>query len=285
MATMFESLRAQEKIPFETDLKISATPFYIQQRFSWSIAGNLQGQNPDIYSELIWKNVQRAGIMVDLDLNLKKRLVVKTEFLAALTVAGKATDTDYENDNRTNPVFHAHLNSNTGSMYSMSGMLGYKLLEIRSWSLIPYVGYGFQRELLNLSGEQGLASYYTPNWYGPRMAMEQWLSITKNAKLKIVLEYHQLKYAAKADWNLIEEFQHPVSFKHMAYGYRLETGVECNLPIHPALNFLLRGNYFYSSTGKGIDELYYRSGDVVKTRLNDVTLQGFRIGVGVQRLF
>jgi hypothetical protein len=283
MAAAFSSLHAQEKIP-DANLKISATPFYYQQRFSWSIAGNLQGQNPNIYSELIWKNVQRTGIMVDLNLNFQKRFILQTGFLAGVTIAGKAADTDYQNDNRINPVFHANMSSNKGSMYCVSAMLGYKLFETAIWSLTPYVGYGLQRELLYLSGEQGLNSFYSPTWYGPRLALEQSFNLNKNASIKIACGYHQLKYTAQADWNLIEEFKHPVSFKHIAYGYRIEAGAEFSLAVHHSFQFLLKGNYFYSSTGRGIDELYYQSGDIVKTQLNDATLNGFLAGIGIRWL-
>lgn len=282
MVVMFSSLHAQDKNS-DSNLNISASPFYSHQRFSWSVAGNIQGQNPNIYSELIWKKVQRTGMLVDLNLNLKKRFFVQTEFCAGVTVAGKATDTDYQNDNRTNPVFHADLNSNEGSMYGASALLGYKIFETSTWSLIPYIGYGLQRELLYLSGDQGLNSAYSPQWYGPLLQVEQSISI-KNGRLKIVCAYHQLKYSAKADWNLIEEFQHPVSFKHNAYGYRIETGAEFILPINASFNFLFKGTYFYSSTGNGIDELYYQSGDIVKTRLNDATLDGILAGLGIRWL-
>ena len=48
-----------------------------QARFDWSIAGNTAGTNPNILSELIWKNLKGPGFGLNVKYLITNRLSVK----------------------------------------------------------------------------------------------------------------------------------------------------------------------------------------------------------------
>ncbi|MNT76170.1 hypothetical protein D3C72_2151420 [compost metagenome] len=84
---------------------------------------------------------------------------------------------------------------------------------------------------------------------------------------------------ATADWNLIEQFNRPVSFRHIAKGYRFDQGLELFFSLNAYMSFGLSAMIFQSSTGTGIDELYLKDGTVLKTRFNGANRRGEHIGL------
>ena len=111
------------------------------------------------------------------------------------------------------------------------------------------------------------------------------LDVSKNVSrfnIYTVFNYHQVNYNAAANWNLIDEFKHPVSFRHIAKGFGLTADFnllhQTKKYVSPFMNF----GFCYWSTGEGIDELYYNDGRIAKTRLNDVSRNGHNLGLGLK---
>lgn len=93
--------------------------------------------------------------------------------------------------------------------------------------------------------------------------------------------YRQVNYRAEGDWNLIQTFSHPMSFRRRAEGY----GLEGRLGIKYGLGrvvLLLVGDYAGWTTGKGVDELYLVSGQTSQTQLNEVVLHELGVKAGVR---
>ncbi|MBK0384146.1 hypothetical protein I5M32_14345 [Pedobacter sp. SD-b] len=51
---------------------------------------------------------------------------------------------------------------------------------------------------------EDLNTSYKANWSGPLIGFKFDAALRKRLHLETDLSYHQLKYAAKANWNLIE---------------------------------------------------------------------------------
>ena len=253
-----------------------------QDQISWSIAGNSSGNNPNILSEVSWKNLKGTAITVGLELPVFKNLYLKGGFSRSFIKSGKATDTDYAQDNRTNPVFNAALNGEDGYLTNYQLNLGYHFY-VGGLKLSPNFGYSNHIQYLHLTDNDlpDLNSTYKTLWNG----LTAGLDVSKNISrfdIYTVFNYHQVNYNATANWNLIDEFKHPISFRHIAKGFGLTSDFyllyQTKKYVSPFINF----GFCYWSTGAGIDELYYNDGRIAKTRLNDVSRNGYNLGLGLK---
>jgi len=258
---------------------------YEREDFHWSIAGNSAGQDPNIYSELKWRNVGGVFAKVDAQWVVRKRWRIMASGSRTFTRSGSMTDTDYGLDNRHDVLYQQQFPVNGG--YSEAGLagVGYVLLDRGRFGLTPFVGYGVGKQdfpVTDAGGPfAGLNSSYAGKWLGPFVRVEGTWRLGSGWRLEVAGRYDQVVYRGVADWNLIAEFSHPVSFRHRADGYGItgEAGVSYTAGRHWV--FSLKGNYFYWETGTGIDELYLASGSVSQTQLNEVVRTGFGGGLQV----
>jgi hypothetical protein len=95
------------------------------------------------------------------------------------------------------------------------------------------------------------------------------------------IQYSQLDYRAKADWNLIQSFIHPVSFRHTGEGYGIDMGAGFNYMLCRYISLQVRAGYFNRQTGRGIDQLYLVSGQGQQTQLNGVGTDGVYVVGGL----
>jgi len=271
----------------ENKIEISASANYVNEDFRWSIAGNIHGKNPNIYSELIWKNLNGSALQLHAKYNILERVVLEAQYSKFSILRGRATDADYQEDNRINPVFNATLKSNQGNTSAFLAGFGYRIFQNNKYQVITGLGYGENRQFLFLldnkeveEGEQQLNTTYKTSWRGVFISLEPQINITEKTKLTNRFNYHQVKYTGTADWNLIEEFQHPVSFEHTAKGYGIENRLELSLKMTSKISAHISGNYYYWETGAGIDKLYLLNGDIKHTRLNGAERKGGGVGLG-----
>jgi hypothetical protein len=267
-------------------LLISVQPGYQSANFSWSIAGNLQGEGPNILSELTWKNVSGPAASMGLQWNAWKQWVIYADVSYASITSGRATDTDYASDDRSDPSFSASLKSNKGQSSAIRAGFGYYMIDKKKTRLLVLGGYGVHRQHLRLMEDGGdplqpLNSTYQPKWKGPFAGVNATIAVAGGWETGATLFYHQVNYSADANWNLVEDFMHPLSFRHTAKGYGLEAGLHLQRKLNSVLGLRVQANYFQWSTGYGVDELYKSDGQVIRTRLNDASSKGYRIGAGV----
>lgn len=249
-------------------------------QLSWSIAGNLKGESPNVYSELEWSGVIGAGVWMDQYLPVHKQLGLSLEGEQLWFFAGEVTDTDYGSDNRTNPIFHTSLTASKGFSNQLTPMLGYELLHQPRWRVQGLLGYQLVTKKFYLMDDSNLRSTYQANWMGPSAK----LALSWHHKLIILqwsIQYSQVRYRAKANWNLIDEFEHPVSFRHEAKGFVARKSLALLIPIGQCWQLKSQIGYSYASTGKGIDTLYKSDGTRPRTQLNDVTNESLSISFGV----
>jgi hypothetical protein len=256
-----------------------------QENFNWSIAGNQNGQSPNILSELKWKDVSGTAYSGSLQWNFWKRFSVYGSYNKVDVHSGSVNDMDYGADSRTQPVYTGNFSDNKGYNSQWLAGMGYVVFNNKLFSLIPYVGYGTSQQnlyIIDLTGQfPGLNSSYFTSWKGPFLKVTSSLKIWRGLKLAADITYNQLTYSAHGDWNLIQEFQHPVSYSHMAdgYGINANTRLVYNITQNVAVN--IGYGYYNWETGNGTDQLYLSTGAVDKTQLNCVYRYGYQITGGV----
>lgn len=262
---------------------------YSTADFDWSIAGNSMGQNPNVLSEVRWKNIKGPGMGLDIRLNIWSPIFLKVKYQRNSIKSGKVSDTDYASDNRTNPGYQANLNSNEGFSYNYAAVGGYEFKLSPSLKLSPFAGYLKDAQHLHLKDFKDetdpaiktLNSTYRASWTGPVIGIEANLRLSNQLSINGILNYKQLKYKATADWNLIDAFAHPVSFRHTANGNGTDGLLQVNFRFNPVFSVFVRGNYSYSNTGKGTDELFLVDNQTVQSQFNGATRHGAGLAAGL----
>jgi hypothetical protein len=258
---------------------------YQQENLHWSIAGNSTGQNPNVYSELKWRKVGGPMWQAALVWDPWKRWRLFADGGQVFTRSGRVSDTDYGLNNRTDILYQQEFDSHEGSSYSVSAGVGYRLLDEPLLRLTPYIGYGLNGQSYSILDPGGtytfLNSHYTTWWKGPLVKLDAGGRLAGRWQWETQVAYHQVNYDAKADWNLISTFSHPVSFRHNAEGYGVDAEAGLRYRAGQRIVFRCGAEYFNWQTGSGIDALYLSSGQTDKTQLNGVGRDGWREEVGV----
>ena len=269
----------------EKKVQLSLSAGQQQEDFHWSIAGNSNGQNPNVLSELKWKNISGLNYAAALKWNIWKNISLYADYNHQLIKSGTVNDMDYSGNNRNAPVYTGNFNDNKGYTSSFNSGAGYVVFNNNLFSLIPYIGYGTSTQslyLVDLTGQfPTLNSTYRANWNGPFVKVSSSVRLTRLLKLTGNITYNQVNYNAQGDWNLINEFQHPVSYRHDAKGYGLNAnaGLAFGITHNIALN--ISYSYFSWETGTGFDQLYLATGQIDKTQLNGAVFNGFNISGGI----
>ncbi|HEY0272706.1 MAG TPA: hypothetical protein VGC22_05935 [Chitinophaga sp.] len=252
----------------------------------WSIAGNSNGTNPDIYSELIWKNLQSVTLQAGAAYRFYRQWGLRVEYAEAFLQSGKVTDTDYGADHRQQPVYNGVFKDNKGHLTTFDAALTYTINLPGKWSLTPSLGYVYNRQALyilpaSINDPANLHSTYTARWQGLLAGVEAAFQVSRRLGITPSLQYDQLRYNAVANWNLISQFRHPVSFTHTANGYTLRPAAQVYYTVNAHTKLYLQGHYAYWDTGHGADQLFLATGETDHTRLNGVTRHEGGAGLGV----
>ena len=114
-----------------------------------------------------------------------------------------------------------------------------------------------------------LNSRYDATWSGPAIGMSFEIPFSQ-LLVTADIRYSQLGYEAEADWNLISDFQHPVSFRHQAKGISLMNQVGIGYHLNDNITCAVSASRSVFKTGQGEDRLFHADGTVAITRLNSV---------------
>lgn len=261
------------------------------QKLDWSIAGNARGENPNIYSELIWDNLSGNSVTGSFMYQFYKQVNFKVEFSQTFIRSGNVSDQDYAADNRQNRIFAAFLESNKGYSWYLDNSISFPILKYRRLSLFPQLGYIIFRQSLYLAdeaytvGNESLNSNYKTKWEGPKIGLDFHYFLTRKMKLNAGIQYHKLDYSAAANWNLIEEFSKPKSFIHHAKGFAFGTNFSAIYEISKRFSANIIWHYLKSTTHRGVDQLYLADGDDVLTQLNGVNYRSKGTNLGLSYNF
>ena len=260
-----------------------------QQNLHWSIAGNSYGQNPNVYSELKWKQTGGPSLHANLQWKASGRWTFFADGSRVFISGGQVSDIDYGGNDRTNITYRQQFGSDKGNTVSWSAGAGYCFVQHRRLCLNVYVGYGINYQSFYLVDHSGmyaaLNSSYKTGWSGPLVRPGAVVQLARRLQLTAELQYSQLDYGAKADWNLVQSFSHPVSFRHTAKGYGVDALLGFQYSLCRYISVQVRAGYFNRQTGTGVDQLYLASGQTDKTLLNGVGTDGGYMSGGLSIVF
>lgn len=272
--------------------------------FYWNIA-DADG-SPDVLSELTWNLGEVQELRVDAFLS-HGNWILGLQAARGTVEEGRNQDSDYLGDGRT--IEFSRSNNNSGGEISeMVASVGYQLTvsqpsDAAFIHFTPSLGYGRFRQYLTMTdGCQtipppadpslpctpfpNLQSSYDTQWDALTFGLDL-LTGPKAGPFAVRLRvesFVKANYDAVADWNLKQNFQHPVSFSHAAdgSGYRASVGLEYVL----TGEVMLTATYMKMAweTEPGIDTTYFASGRVENTVLNEVVwdADSYLLGIGVR---
>lgn len=272
---------------------LSLEPYikYRQENLDWSIAGDENGQNPNVFSELIWKKVRGPQLGLLAEWKILKKLSIGLDLSYLNIVTGRVTDADYADDHRQQRFSYEELNADRGHVILLKARLQYHLYSGSFFAISPYLAYINKHQRLYMSDNEialveskHLNSTYQPSWQGASLGTE-FLFYIRKAILSIGLSGSLLDYYAKADWNLIEEYAHPISFEHRAKGQGFDAQFQFEYPVFGNLFIMANADISFLETNIGTDKLFYLSGSSASTQLNGVSNKSFGMGGGLKLLF
>ncbi len=267
-------------------------------QFDWNIAGSFSGENPNIFSELVWDDLQimHFGLRTELEISSPSKPWLKTQVRGEVgygsIFSGSVQDSDYEGDNRTLEFSRTNNAADQGYVLDLSFGVGQKFSFLQEkLNLLPLLGYSYHRQHLKLlNGYQtipaegpfpGLNTRYEANWWGPWAGVELSWKANERLLFRGLTEYHLADFFADADWNLRNDFAHPLSFEHRSdgSGWIHELGLEVRLRERWRLS--LAGIWQSWVTGAGTDLVFLADGTRQLTRLNQVHWSSTSIQLGL----
>tara|TARA_R110002050_G_scaffold24083_3_gene64257 strand:+ start:9695 stop:10579 length:885 start_codon:yes stop_codon:yes gene_type:complete len=239
-------------------------------RLNWSIAGNLEGNSPNILSELKFNDIISFGTYVRGQYYPIKSVVVSVYFNQNSVIKGTGTDTDYKDDNRINPVFEKDFESNEGHFKLVKSGIGTPIYVSYKIQIIPSINYFLTKQRYYILSQeiQDLRSIYQANIQGSEIAIETNLNLHQAIYSSLTLSYHYVNYRAEADWNLIDSFEHPLSFSHDSKGFGFGVNMLVGYKLNNIFSFLAGGSLNATTIRRGIDTSYLRNGEEILTQFN-----------------
>jgi len=221
---------------------------YRLDALDWNIngAGNPTGSEPNILSELEWRDLDIMQLKAELIGSNATGFYFRGLAAYGWVLDGENQDSDYAGDNRSLEFSRSLSDTDGSTVLDVSGGLGYTFFlgENDDIRFIPIVGYSYHQQRLRMrNGNQkvwstanaliydpdtvggpalgpfsGLNASYDSNWSGPWLGFDMQMDLQDSSMLFERVEGHLASYYGKANWNLRDDFAHPVSFEHEANG-------------------------------------------------------------------
>lgn len=259
-------------------IKISLSTGYRVDNLDWSISAE-QGLyhirfELDYNDIEIWHSTfQSAFIIKDSYLHLS--------YSEGTIFNGKGFDSDYQLNGKNVLTHKSKFEINDDNVKDLIFGVRYQFEYLNNnLSLIPLLGlFKHEQNLHMTKGKwiypcsdkiEWLDSTYETEWKGWWLGIKTSYNITTNWVTYASIKYNRSEYEAEANWNLREDFAHPTSFEHEAYGYGYDVNVGIFYNIYKKLNIGL--NYLWRDwiAEDGIDRLYLQSGEKIESELDEV---------------
>lgn len=282
---------------------LELTTGYRRDQLDWNIAGNVFGTNPNVLSELEWKDLDiyqlglRGRIEAGNHYDPRLKGVLKGSASVGYVEDGTNRDSDYDGDNRTLEYSRSDNSAEGGDVVDLSVAAGLKYIPWQGgFSVTPLLGYAINGQDLRITdGYQtvasggtpavgpisGLDSSYEALWYGPWVGVDLAYAAPSNLKLGAGFEYHWAEYEADANWNLRSDLAHPLSFRHEADGEGMVVNLGAQWAFHPRWLLSLGWTWQKWQTNPGTDLVYYSSGTLGQSRLNEVNWESSAFNLGL----
>ena len=304
---------AEEPARFEPIFDWADTTFdlsagYRRDSLSWSIAGNNNGHYVNILSELQWSDLTIYQLSLSNRTVIRDRVYLRGHLDFGVVESGSNRDSDYDGDDRTQEFSRSINGVDGNSVWNASAGIGPRLAFFDETIVVcPLLGYAVSEQDLNIvDGYQaiseppsstpigpiaGLDSRYQTRWKGPWLGADLMVSIpsTQGTFTRVGIlfsgEYHWVDYDAEANWNLRQDYRHPVSFSHAAEGSGYQVGAKLLFESGDRWGMQAGMRVLEMTTDSGKDRIYYANGTTTETRLNEVQWRSFTFEAGISCRF
>jgi hypothetical protein len=249
--------------------------------FNWSIAAT--DRQPDVLSELTWSDVKSHQLAIANQSILGRHVYLRFNFNYARIADGCVRDSDYAGNNRTDEYSRSISQSDGDYLFDFSMGAGYPFTFFKgNLMVVPLIGGSLHKQNFRISdGYQvisnnpndfpvgplpsQLSSTYRAKWEGYWLGCDLQYDFQPKSKWfppmqwSFSLEYHWTRYAAKADWNLRSDLDHPVSFEQDADGHGLSLQGQWAVAVTSRLNVTLTLHYLKWTTDPGNDRFNHVS--------------------------
>ncbi|HIB8181832.1 TPA: outer membrane beta-barrel protein [Elizabethkingia anophelis] len=249
---------------------------------NWSIAGNQQGTSPNILSEVVWTKLKGTNYNIQTDYEINQQLGLSFVMDYNDIDKGSGNDSDYAEDNRKGNFNNIDFSSNQGYTYNIQVKANYSFPKFSFF--VPKLSLGLEqlKQKLYMNDTQGsdtgLNSTYRTVWNGGSMGVSIEIPI-KSFYISGEYEFGIYDYSAQANWNLKEDLQKPISFRHDALGFKHEIKLLAGYNISDHFDIGLSLNRYYRVTNTGTDQLYLVTGEEKISQFNGIEFKQFTGGV------
>ncbi len=277
---------------------------YRADELDWSIAGTIGGDNPNILSELTWSNLESYHIRGEGILEAKKIFYLRGAYDYGWIFDGENQDSDYLLDNRRGEFSRSNNTSKEGKLQDATLGVGYPFNPVGGGEnyrlrFIPLIGYSYHQQDLRITDGsqtipptgpfQGLDSEYKAYWRGPWIGFDLEINPRKKWKVFGSFEYHWTRYRGEARWNLRDDFQQPLSFRHDTTGQGVYGSAGLAYLASKHWSLYLKAEAIDFSTSSGNDRVYalVTGGNqtTADTQLNVVNWESWAVNAGAKYEF
>lgn len=260
------------------NFSVGADAGWRQDRFEWTIAGDLGGGRPNILSDLDWRGldiVTAAGVG---EVTFRQDWHLRLKGGYGWIVGGRSRDSDYDLNDRRGE-FSRSTADTRGGVVDVDAVLAHDFKVSPRVMLSPGVGFTYHRmRLKDRNGDQvidtdfhdlgpfpGLDDVYAANWWGAAFVLDARVQLAEKWRWLAGLRYELLQYHAIAEWNLRSDI---VNFRDTAngQGWVFTTGVSWD--VAPGWTLSLLGDFGRRTTRAGVDDTLLNGGVHVLTRFN-----------------
>ncbi|MBP2634063.1 MAG: hypothetical protein H6Q70_4691 [Firmicutes bacterium] len=273
-----------------------------KDKLNFNIAGDINGQNPNVFSELKWTNLKTYEIRLNGKSDINDRAFLEGSVGYGWIHSGHNQDSDYATDNRTGMFSRSE--NNAGNGHVVDGSIGYGYyIDKRTNSNTAFVaGYSVSKQALRITdGNQtysdfyyqtqpigpfsGLNSTFDTRWKGPYIGLSYEKQASKKLNFFTRFEYHFINYYAEGNWNLSSAYAHPKSIEQSASGYGtvFSVGTEYQMDKEWALKAKLNFSRFKSKDG--VHKAFAADGNIYEMRLNEANWNSRVINLSLTKNF
>lgn len=279
----------------EIEARICLTNSYRVDNLNWNIAGDIYGNNPNILSELTWTGLKIYQLKASAEAFINN-FSIQGSLDIGWILDGDNQDSDFSGDDRTGEYSRSNNSTDDDNVWDTALGFGYRFW---LWSgrvgITPLAGLSYHKQNLRItdgfmtippSGPfADLDSTYRARWMGLWIGLDLLLTLGGKSTIFTSFSYHRADYFARADWNLITMFAHPISYTHEANaaGFVLSAGLDLLLIGFYSLKVGL--DYQHWHTAAGVDRTFLSNGYMYPTRLNEVNWNSLAFTAGLSLAF
>jgi hypothetical protein len=281
---------------------------FSNSELTWNIASEPSGRfTPNILSELSYRNMHATGIGTTLarlyPLNDDVALYADVHFSRASIHAGISQDSDYSANDRQGEFSRSYADINNDDNHTDGFNLGFKMRWLdRQHDFLNFF-IGRQQQDMNITTTNGMIAFSDD--FPTGFALDD-LNSTYNSRfdawslgigsehqltwgvISLRYDYDDTNFDAKANWNLREDFAHPVSFTHNGQGHGQRFQIGYSYPLTAHLRLHAHWQHSQYAIRNGYDQIFYIVGSetlAYVTRLNAVDYRSRQFQLGMEYLF